>query len=321
MKYINLFLHISLLLFSNLLAEGFSAETLVKTPSGYTCIDKLQIGDLVFCRNFEGSLVACPITYKTQKKVSMYTEILIGNQIIKTTHNQKFYLPQEKIWLEAQNITTSHSFFEPNIPYLSVNTLYSINQPTTLYTISVANYHNFYISTLDICVHNFGPAIFLGLSWVFGGGITFTGISATVIATGLGIGIALSQKNGDSTLIKIGSSEACMRSLEKGPNDDDNDKEIIAVNNIKEFFKKTEFGQKIENSVEKTNKLKQGQSVYRVKKDIPEYSLKKGDQFYLDAMHKDHIEVFRKNGTLKTVFNLNGTENIRKTLRAIGRNI
>ena len=59
-----------------------------------------------------------------------------------------------------------------------------------------------------------------------------------------------------------------------------------------------------------------------VEKNVNDY-LKKGDHFYLDAMHMDHIEVFDKFGNFKTILNLDGTVNIAKVkaVRKDGRNI
>ncbi|MDK2600344.1 filamentous hemagglutinin [Bacillus stercoris] len=49
--------------------------------------------------------------------------------------------------------------------------------------------------------------------------------------------------------------------------------------------------------------------------------LKKGDRFYLDNLHKDHLEVFDKRGNLRVVLNLDGTLNEAKTKNAIGRKL
>jgi hypothetical protein len=47
----------------------------------------------------------------------------------------------------------------------------------------------------------------------------------------------------------------------------------------------------------------------------------KGDYFYLDKTHMDHLEVFDKAGKSKTVLNLNGTVNAAKADAASGRTI
>ena len=51
------------------------------------------------------------------------------------------------------------------------------------------------------------------------------------------------------------------------------------------------------------------------------YGINKGDQFYLDAQHKDHIEVFDKNGNFRGVWNLDGTRNLDKTEAGKGRKL
>ena len=91
------------------------------------------------------------------------------------------------------------------------------------------------------------------------------------------------------------------------------------VNNMQEFFE-TDFGEQLKKSVRKTKRHYDGQAIYEVvDKSIP--GLKKGDQIYLDGIHKDHIEVFDKRGRFKKVINLDGLVNDIKTKSALGRNI
>ncbi|MHC5280320.1 T7SS effector LXG polymorphic toxin [Listeria kieliensis] len=93
-----------------------------------------------------------------------------------------------------------------------------------------------------------------------------------------------------------------------------------AVKNMDEFFE-SEFGSELKGSVEKTSKRVDGQQVYKLKKNMKSYKLKKGDQIYLDGLHKDHLEVFNSNGELKTVLNLNGSVNEIKLIKAKGRKL
>ena len=87
------------------------------------------------------------------------------------------------------------------------------------------------------------------------------------------------------------------------------------VNNMQEFFE-TDFGEQLKKSVRKTKRHYDGQAIYEVvDKSIP--GLKKGDQVYLDGMHKDHLEVFTRNGKISQVINLDGSINVRKTEEAI----
>ncbi|XBS68282.1 hypothetical protein ABK905_16080 [Acerihabitans sp. KWT182] len=88
-----------------------------------------------------------------------------------------------------------------------------------------------------------------------------------------------------------------------------------AVANMGEFFKQPGLGEKTKNGSQKTSKLCQGQTVYQATDYINE-NIQKGDQFYLDAQHKNHIEVFDKNNKISTVLNLDGSVNHEKWSKA-----
>ncbi|MEJ1095807.1 MULTISPECIES: RHS repeat-associated core domain-containing protein [unclassified Pseudoxanthomonas] len=83
------------------------------------------------------------------------------------------------------------------------------------------------------------------------------------------------------------------------------------------FLKGSEFGKSIAGSLIKTSRQYQGQSIYKVTEKIENSILKKGDQLYMDAKHKDHIEVFDSTGKAKAVLNMDGTTNVKKTEAAI----
>lgn len=69
---------------------------------------------------------------------------------------------------------------------------------------------------------------------------------------------------------------------------------------MQELFE-TDFGQQLKKSVRK--RYYDGQAIYEVV-DKSISGLKKGDQIYLDGMHKDHLEVFSRNGKISQVINL-----------------
>ena len=84
-----------------------------------------------------------------------------------------------------------------------------------------------------------------------------------------------------------------------------------------QFLKASEFGKSIAGSLAKTSKQFHGQSVFKVTEKVGGTVLKKGDQVYLDAKHKDHLEVLDSKGNAKAVLNLDGTVNAAKTEAAI----
>ncbi|MER3126115.1 T7SS effector LXG polymorphic toxin [Bacillus pumilus] len=93
---------------------------------------------------------------------------------------------------------------------------------------------------------------------------------------------------------------------------------VKPVSNMNEFFNMS-FGKSISNSLTKTKVKYDGQSIYKVEKRTDNQYLKKGFGLYLDALHKDHLEVIDKTGNVKYVLNLDGTLNTDKTKKALGR--
>lgn len=93
-----------------------------------------------------------------------------------------------------------------------------------------------------------------------------------------------------------------------------------AFGNMGDFLKQPGFGSTIKDNTQKTNQQYQGQSIYKATDNVGDY-INKGDQLYLDGLHKDHIEVFDKRGNFKAVVNLDGTINRAKTDAAVGRKL
>lgn len=88
-----------------------------------------------------------------------------------------------------------------------------------------------------------------------------------------------------------------------------------AIGNMGEFFKQPGFGSQMKDNTQKTSQIFQGQSVYQAKKPAGDY-IAKGDKYYLDGLHKDHIEVFDSKGKVKAVLNIDGSFNDAKTKAA-----
>lgn len=89
-----------------------------------------------------------------------------------------------------------------------------------------------------------------------------------------------------------------------------------SVGNMGEFLKQPGLGAQVSAFAQKTKQIYQGQSVYQASSPIGDY-IAKGDRFYLDGMHKNHLEVFDSKGKFKAVLNLDGTYNSAKTSKAV----
>ncbi|MCA5014043.1 MULTISPECIES: T7SS effector LXG polymorphic toxin [unclassified Enterococcus] len=154
-----------------------------------------------------------------------------------------------------------------------------------------------------------------GAMWLFGG---TAGSLVTAPATG-GASLGTIPAVGANTLAVWAHGTAVGgMSVQNIMSGDNYNHKAKSVENMDEFFD-TDFGSKLKNNVSKTKKRVDGQNVYKVDKNMPEYGLKKNDQLYLDGMHKDHLEVFGKHGDAKTVLNLDGSKNMDKAIKANGR--
>ncbi len=104
----------------------------------------------------------------------------------------------------------------------------------------------------------------------------------------------------------------------------DNDKKVDlpVAKNMSQFFE-LKFGKAIKNVSQKTSKIVKGATVYKITGKTENEFLKKGDQYYLDTLHYDHIEVFDSRNNVKAVLNLDGKLNLKKTETALkeGRKI
>ena len=85
-------------------------------------------------------------------------------------------------------------------------------------------------------------------------------------------------------------------------------------NRTEDWINEHPIGQKIKNSLERSQYTNQGKRAFKVIKDIEGCDgFKKGDYVVVDAMHKDHLEVFGKDKKWKSVANFDGSKNIEKT--------
>lgn len=91
----------------------------------------------------------------------------------------------------------------------------------------------------------------------------------------------------------------------------------MPIGTMAEYFR-TPLGKELRGVAKDTSKNYQGQKVFKVSeksKKFPDF--KPGDCFYLDGLHKDHFEVFKPDGSVRTVLNLDGSVNEKKLLSAI----
>ena len=85
-----------------------------------------------------------------------------------------------------------------------------------------------------------------------------------------------------------------------------------ALSGTSTFLDRTSFGQRLKGFSESV-----GRGRFKITSNVGE--MRKGDIFYLDMFHKDHLEVFNRRGEFRVVLNLDGTINRKKTKKALKR--
>src|ERR1700722_4419339 len=79
---------------------GFIAGTLVKTPTGYTNIEELQVHDQVMCYDTTKNSLECrPVLSISKKTINPCIRVKLSGQHIITSNYQQFYVESSQEWL------------------------------------------------------------------------------------------------------------------------------------------------------------------------------------------------------------------------------
>ncbi len=161
---------LSLLFTQSSFAEGFGAGTLVQTPEGLTPIESLAVGDEILSCSFGTPVcVEKKIVATASHKSTSAIEIQIADEFIVTEDDQTFFSQEENIWVPASD------FFISNVEH-----------EVDLYSLSIEDTHNYYITPSSIIAHNFAMALVATaipvIGPVVGGGILLTTLGAAIVS-------------------------------------------------------------------------------------------------------------------------------------------
>lgn len=186
-----------LFFFGLVFSEGFIAGTLVKTPHGYTAIENLSVGDLVICFDSDNNCVEKSIAHITSAHVSRYVILYIQDECVGASTDQQLYVEGVlQRWVVLSSLKVNDVLLTINSdPCLIIDVIKYVDEPKQVYCLSVQEHHNFFVSHAEICAHNFFPVGLLGISFVFGGGIEFAGITCGLAGLGSYLGYEWHKKN------------------------------------------------------------------------------------------------------------------------------
>ena len=170
-------------------AEGFAKGTLVKVPDGYAKIEDIHVGDRVICYDAQNNFVESAVIDAAHTTINRYVRIALAEEVICAAVDQRIYDEKRDIWISVVSLK--------NGDVLSGHALAieMIEESIDVYMLSIAKHHNFLVSKIDLCVHNFFPVALFGISVLFGGGAEFAGISIGLAGLGGYLGYRWHKKN------------------------------------------------------------------------------------------------------------------------------
>lgn len=157
-------------------SEGFGAGTIVKTPNGYVEIENISIGDQIIACGQYDNYVEDKVIYISKKIIARHLHIKIGTEDLLVACDHWLYDKITGSWIVAESLKNGDLL--SGYPIV----IELIQDPIDVYIIGTEKYHNFFVTTYDICVHNFVPIV-LAISAAFGpGAIEIMSISAGIAA-------------------------------------------------------------------------------------------------------------------------------------------
>ena len=175
---------------------GFAAGTLVKVCHGYKSIEEIQVGDLVYSATTSGRHDLCKVSAVTSYWMPQAVLALVEDDAVIASPMQKFFDPRTKTWCKAQSLYLMDYFITSGGHFVCLDAVYDIEYPCQFFDIRLESEHAFFVTKKNIIAHNF-PLVFIGMSWAFGGGITFQGLHVGICILGLWLGTKLFKKGGD----------------------------------------------------------------------------------------------------------------------------
>lgn len=191
-------------------AEGFLAGTLVKTSTGYVPIEQIKKNDLVLSYDFsECCVVESKVIQIVKRQASACIQLSLNNQKICVDQLQRFYaLEAYKIgWVFAKDLTRKFLLHNSNSELVPLDNNFTklapVLEPADVYTLTVAQYHNFFVSEQDILVHNFGFMISIA-TITFEGLVEWAGWATIASAVGAWVlGETLERSGVDTSNVRL----------------------------------------------------------------------------------------------------------------------
>ena len=147
----------------------FTGETLIKTPTGFTKIKDIQLGDEVYSFDEDlGEVCIRKVTHLFVEEVEEILEIHTQNEIIRTTRNHPFFV--NGAFKDAEQIAIGEHLFTHQEKYVEVITLNYLPKTEKVYNFEVEENHCYFVGTEGILVLNacYHTTFFKAFPWLKG---------------------------------------------------------------------------------------------------------------------------------------------------------
>jgi len=231
---------------------GLGAGTAVSSGGILIPIEQLQVGDLVDCCGQDAKSILDSqdlglersdelqprpaelatgaqrytqkaVTCKQSHMASEYLVLVVGEQHLALSPDQKLYLPERQEWVVARNCAAGDLLLGRH-GVVSIDYIFWVEEPITFFDITVQDCHNFLVLPDGILVHNILP-VFVGISAAFGGGIVADWCLTAGIAGIAAIGVKFAKEKYSARHdVKIITGPMAGSGSPGGPDDDERKK-------------------------------------------------------------------------------------------------
>jgi RHS repeat-associated protein len=131
----------------------FVAGTKVLTDKGYKNIEEIKEGDKVWSYNEKtGKKELKPVVHIFVKETEELVKIYIEGTVIEATPDHPFFI--QGTWKAAKHLARSDTLLLFDGRKVVVDSVVRISKTTKVYNFEVADNHNYYVSELQVLVHN-----------------------------------------------------------------------------------------------------------------------------------------------------------------------
>jgi hypothetical protein len=150
----------------------------------------LAVGESVACVDVNGTLVFKSIIHTHTHYESHYAVIVLEDEEIITTVDQKWYVPAVRIFRRADELKKGDYLLNAAGEYVAIIDILIVEQNKAFFDITVDECHNFFVSRSELLVHNVLPAVAVGVTLSFGAGaVEFAGATISACIAGIALGI------------------------------------------------------------------------------------------------------------------------------------